>query len=190
MRKIHSLGFCTLLAPVMMLGAGPALADEDRATQRGEQMQQHVPEATQPRTTTPEGQPGLDPMRQRGQDAPGRMQQPGAATRPGQQQAMRDGFLASVPAGGIRADDLIGSNIRSRADNSNIGSVSDIVIDQDGRVVAVIVGVGGFLGLGQKDVAIGWDAIQRTQKRTGRGYDYFIDASEESLRNAPTFRAD
>lgn len=53
-----------------------------------------------------------------------------------------------------RAGRLIGttmSNIRGE----QIGKVEDVVIDADGKVVAVLVGVGGFLGLGETTVAIG-----------------------------------
>ncbi len=39
--------------------------------------------------------------------------------------------------------------------DESIGKVEDVVIDSDGKVVAVLVGVGGFLGLGETTVAIG-----------------------------------
>ncbi|CAD7031541.1 photosystem reaction center subunit H [Pseudorhizobium endolithicum] len=46
------------------------------------------------------------------------------------------------------------------ADGENIGSISDVLVSQDGSVNAVIVGVGGFLGLGQKDVAVDIGALE------------------------------
>ena len=45
-------------------------------------------------------------------------------------------------------------------DNAKIGDVDDILFEKDGKVVAFIVGVGGFLGVGQKNVAIDLSAFQ------------------------------
>ncbi|HEX2839760.1 PRC-barrel domain-containing protein [Hyphomicrobium sp.] len=53
-----------------------------------------------------------------------------------------------------RASKLIGTTMTNILDES-IGKVEDVVIDSDGKVVAVLVGVGGFLGLGETTVAIG-----------------------------------
>jgi sporulation protein YlmC with PRC-barrel domain len=53
-----------------------------------------------------------------------------------------------------RASQLIGTTMTNILDES-IGKVEDVVIDSDGKVVAVLVGVGGFLGLGETTVAIG-----------------------------------
>ncbi len=53
-----------------------------------------------------------------------------------------------------RAGKLIGATMTNVLDET-IGTVEDIVIDSDGKVVAVLVGVGGFLGLGETTVAIG-----------------------------------
>jgi len=53
-----------------------------------------------------------------------------------------------------RASKLIGTTMTNMLDES-VGTVQDIVIDADGKVVAAIVGVGGFLGLGETTVAIG-----------------------------------
>ena len=61
-----------------------------------------------------------------------------------------DQWLASKFSG----TDVIGPN------NEKIGDVSDILFDKSGKVVGVIVGVGGFLGIGQKDVAIDMSAFQ------------------------------
>jgi hypothetical protein len=45
-------------------------------------------------------------------------------------------------------------------DNAHIGDVSDLLFDKNGRVAGVIVGVGGFLGIGEKYVAIDLSAFQ------------------------------
>lgn len=45
-------------------------------------------------------------------------------------------------------------------DNKKIGDVNDLVFGKDGRIEAVVVGVGGFLGIGQKDVALPMSAFE------------------------------
>jgi len=59
---------------------------------------------------------------------------------------------------------LIGENVEN-PDGDNIGKVKDLVLDpRTGQVKQVVVGVGGFLGLGQKDVALPWDQLQIRQE--------------------------
>jgi sporulation protein YlmC with PRC-barrel domain len=45
-----------------------------------------------------------------------------------------------------------------------IGGVDDILIDKEGRVTAVIIGVGGFLGMGEKDVAVPFSSVRASEK--------------------------
>lgn len=101
-----------------------------------------------------------------------------------------DSFLASKPVSGFHADELIGSDVRAQADDEEVGTISDLIIDEDGQVVAVIVGVGGFLGMGEKDVAIGWDALQRTANDDGDGYEYRVNATKDSLTDASEYTDD
>ena len=61
-----------------------------------------------------------------------------------------DQFLASK----FKGTDVIG------ADNEKIGDVSDILFDKSGKIDAYVVGVGGFLGIGSKDVALSPSSFQ------------------------------
>jgi len=72
------------------------------------------------------------------------------------------------------------------ADADNFGDVTDLVIGQDGSVTAVIVGVGGFLGIGQKQVAVDFHDLQFTVAgdQTER---WVINTTREALENAPSF---
>jgi hypothetical protein len=54
----------------------------------------------------------------------------------------------------FKGTDVIGT------DDAKIGDVSDMLFDKDHKIIAYIVGVGGFLGIGQKDVAIAPDSFQ------------------------------
>ena len=53
----------------------------------------------------------------------------------------------------MMASKLIGTTVVS-ANNESIGDVNDVILDRNGQVMAVVVGVGGFLGIGEKDVAV------------------------------------
>lgn len=94
---------------------------------------------------------------------PAGAQQPMGAS-PGTQAPMsaQPGAMRPIDApqpGQIMGSDLRGSNVYGM-NNESIGDITDLVIDRDGRVAAVIIGVGGFLGIGQKDVAVPYQALQ------------------------------
>ncbi len=62
----------------------------------------------------------------------------------------------SVQAPGeVRSDKLIGRNIKN-TQNETIGEIKSVMLNQGGSVDSVIVGVGGFLGMGEREVALGW----------------------------------
>jgi PRC-barrel domain len=52
-------------------------------------------------------------------------------------------------------------------DNAQVGDVNDMLLDKNGKIIAVIVGVGGFLGIGEKNVAIDMGAFQVVPASTG-----------------------
>ena len=54
-------------------------------------------------------------------------------------------------------------NVYDPSDNK-IGGVDDILIDKEGRVTVVIIGVGGFLGMGEKDVAVPFRSVRASEK--------------------------
>ncbi|TWG98070.1 sporulation protein YlmC with PRC-barrel domain [Mesorhizobium sp. J18] len=69
-------------------------------------------------------------------------------------------------AKGHLASELIGKRVYNSTgdDAQNIGSVSDLVMDEQGAVQAIVVGVGGFLGIGQKEVALQYDLVQWAER--------------------------
>ena len=58
-----------------------------------------------------------------------------------------------------RSSKLIGLDIYNRADEK-IGDINEILLDKDGKVKAVVIGVGGFLGMGEHDVAVSMDKLK------------------------------
>jgi len=90
-----------------------------------------------------------------------------------------------APEGAQHAGDIIGANIYSRSDDTDLGEVRDLVIDRDGNIVAVIVGTGGVLGLGEKDIALSWDRV--SHEMDGDDIKLYVDMDEETLQDAPEY---
>jgi sporulation protein YlmC with PRC-barrel domain len=64
-----------------------------------------------------------------------------------------------------------------------IGTVDDVIVDDRGQVSALIIGVGGFLGVGEKDVAVAFDAVHPEMKN-GDWY-LTLDTTKDALKSAP-----
>jgi putative membrane protein len=87
----------------------------------------------------------------------------------------------------VSVTDYYKQNVYDASDNT-IGEVSDVVLDKHGHVTAVILSVGGFLGLGTKYVSIPFNALHMTEKN-GKRY-LVMDTTKESLTSAPGYQFD
>ncbi len=67
--------------------------------------------------------------------------------------------MTQMPQDLMRGSRLMGIDVYG-ADNEKIGDIDEILVDRQGKIHGLVVGVGGFLGIGQKDVAIPFDQIQ------------------------------
>ena len=98
-------------------------------------------------------------------------------------------FYTSHP-GQMRASKLIGFNVKNNA-NETIGEINELILDKDGKVVAVVVGVGGFLGIGQHEVAIDYKSLNikyDPNAMTDAGATtVVVDATKDSLKAAPAW---
>ena len=103
-------------------------------------------------------------------------------------QASPSGYMNTKPDGGFHSDDLIGTEVKNRRTDESIGEVSKLVLDKDGKVVAAVVSVGGILGLGERDVAIEWNQIER--EFDGDEVTLSVDLIEGSLDNAPEYESE
>ncbi|MBZ8134639.1 PRC-barrel domain-containing protein [Afifella sp. IM 167] len=103
--------------------------------------------------------------------------------------AMKDGSAtmrtASAKANGTSADNLLGSTVYGSNDES-VGEIGDVIVSQKGDVEAVIIDVGGFLGIGEKPVAVEYDTLN-VQKNTDGETRYSISATEDQLDKAPAY---
>lgn len=70
----------------------------------------------------------------------------------------------------------------------DIGEINDVLLDSEGNVKAVILGIGGFLGMGERDVSVNMDEI-RIVTEEGDSDDRFlvVNTSKEMLEKAPAF---
>ena len=77
-------------------------------------------------------------------------------------------------------------------DNAKVGDVSDLLFEKNGKVVGLIVGVGGFLGIGEKNVAIDMSAFQMVPTDTGssdpNNVKLKVSWTKDQLKNAPDFQ--
>lgn len=96
-------------------------------------------------------------------------------------------FMTKQSADQIRSDQLVGSDIVNAADDK-IGSISDLIMDKDGQVVGIIVGVGGFLGMGEKQVALSWDSVEITTGEDNDNYQVMTPVEKEDLEDATEYR--
>jgi hypothetical protein len=83
----------------------------------------------------------------------------------------------------FKGTDVIGAN------NEKIGDVSDILFDKDAKVLAYVIGVGGFLGIGQKDVALAPTAFQLMPPTDRDNMKLQLSMTKDELKAAPDFKA-
>ena len=90
-------------------------------------------------------------------------------------------------AGQMSANDLMNKPVKNGA-NETVGDINDVRIDSKGKVTLVVVGVGGFLGLGEKDVAVPFEQLSFTRDVDG-ALVITANVTKESLESAPAWKA-
>jgi len=88
----------------------------------------------------------------------------------------------------LAKQDLIGQTVYA-ADKAKIGSISDLILSKDGKSVeGFVIGVGGFLGIGEKSVALKMDRLKMAPGADGT-LQLSMDMSKDELSNTPTFKS-
>jgi hypothetical protein len=108
--------------------------------------------------------------------------QPEAAPRP---PAAGEGIPALV-VDGDQMMGVLGRQVRSSA-GEDMGRIVDVIIDKTARVRAAVIDFGGFLGVGNRQIAVAWSAI-RLPSRDKPGA-LVVDFTRDQLRVAPTYKA-
>ncbi|MFG1299410.1 PRC-barrel domain-containing protein [Xanthobacter sp. V3C-3] len=94
-------------------------------------------------------------------------------------------FIAQQSADQMLASDLIGMTVRGGGDE-NLGEINDLVVDRSGTVMGALIGVGGFLGMGEKDVAVPFQAVEITRGTDGKER-LVLRKTKDELKAAPAF---
>jgi len=92
-------------------------------------------------------------------------------------------FVTVQPSAAVTSR-LLGTKV-TNAQNESIGDIADLVIGDGKTVQAVILGVGGFLGIGERYVAVSPDSV--TLVRDGDGWKASVNATKDELSKAPAF---
>ena len=109
--------------------------------------------------------------------------QPSGATTPGAAKAI----IPEQAPSQLRAEDLLGTNVFD-AQGKNVGSVDDLIFDEQQKITGVVVGVGGFLGIGKKDVGLNWQQAKFEEDRNAGTKKIVISLTKADLEAAPYFK--
>jgi sporulation protein YlmC with PRC-barrel domain len=95
--------------------------------------------------------------------------------------------LKTLPSDSLTVSDIYQQDVYDEQDKK-IGSIKDILLDRGGQVTAVIVGIGGLLGVGTTDVAVPFKAL-RVKEKDAKRY-LVLNATKEMLEGATSFTYD
>jgi hypothetical protein len=115
-----------------------------------------------------------------------------ASTRPSASNVVKapvSGQIVVQDANTILAKDLIGQTVFA-PDKIKIGGISDLILSKDAKTVeGFVIGVGGFLGIGEKSVAMKLDRLQMTQDTKSGGLQLTMDVNKDELARTPSFKS-
>ena len=97
-------------------------------------------------------------------------------------------IMTSLPNEAVTVTHWYKQNVYDPSD-SKIGEIMDVLVDRSGKATALIVGVGGFLGAGEEDVAVPFEAVRTTKKGNDDWY-LVMNSSKDALKNAKGFKYD
>ncbi|QLL63701.1 PRC-barrel domain-containing protein [Sinorhizobium mexicanum] len=137
-----------------------------------------APTQTQPGGTTP---PATEPPADQAQTPP-----PAGNEAPADKTAKSD-YLTEQADDQIATSDYVGQSVYNAADES-IGKIDDLLIKKDGGVEAAVIGVGGFLGIGEKNVAVPFDRIEISEQADTAALKLTTTETADTLKAAPEFK--
>jgi sporulation protein YlmC with PRC-barrel domain len=137
---------------------------------------QPPPAEAQP-TTQPEGTAGTEP-----QAAQPETIAPAAGTT-GTEQTIKPEQAETE----LLAEDLMGANVFG-PDGKEVGTVEDLILDEQQKIAGVVVGVGGFLGIGKKEVGLSWEQAKLVESADTGAKTIMIGLTKEELEAAPDFK--
>jgi sporulation protein YlmC with PRC-barrel domain len=93
--------------------------------------------------------------------------------------------MSSLPTDSSTVTNYYKQDVYDKGQHS-VGKIDDVLIDKSGKITALIVGVGGFLGAGEKDVAMPFSAVS-SEKKNDKWY-LTVDETKDSLKNAAGYK--
>ncbi|CAN7667030.1 PRC-barrel domain-containing protein [Rhizobium sp. LjRoot254] len=104
-------------------------------------------------------------------------------TRP---EITREGYLAAQ-ATELTADKLTGARVYGPNDE-DVGEINRIILDNNGQVDRVVLDIGGFLGVGEHQIAVTMDELNIVKNTKGDDFRVYIDANQANLKAQPEFK--
>jgi sporulation protein YlmC with PRC-barrel domain len=99
-------------------------------------------------------------------------------------------MLRQMPAEALTVTDWYKQDVYD-PNNNKIGEVMDVLLDKSGRVTSLIIGVGGFLGAGEKDVAVPFEAVRvNKNNKNNKKFTLVMNTTKDDLKSAPGFKYD
>jgi sporulation protein YlmC with PRC-barrel domain len=121
------------------------------------------------------------------QQAPGTNAAPPSANQPAMNAPAPGGaekFMTNEAPNQWRVGSLWNKSVYN-AQGKSIGDLNDVLVGPDGKIQALVIGVGGFLGLGEKNVAIDYNYVEKNGNITPNRIT--LNMTDQDLRSAPTF---
>jgi hypothetical protein len=96
--------------------------------------------------------------------------------------------MSTIPANSASITHWYKQSVYDPSD-AKIGEIVDVLIDREGKATALMIGVGGFLGIGQKDVAVPFNAVRVTTKDNNKWY-LVMNSTKDALKEAKGYKYD
>ena len=95
--------------------------------------------------------------------------------------------VPSVTVIGTRqGTNILGRQVRSKADE-NIGRIVDVIVDRSGQVRAAVIDFGGFFGVGNRKIAVDWDALDFAADGDKRDF-VNLELTRDQVKTAPEYK--
>ena len=98
-----------------------------------------------------------------------------------------DTLMTTMPGDAVTVTNWYKQNVYDRS-NNKIGEIEDVLVDKTGKISAVIISVGGFLGMDTKDVAAPFSSIHATMK--DNKWWLTMNTTKDALKSAPGYKYD
>lgn len=99
---------------------------------------------------------------------------------------VRDGYTAL--AGTDLTADMLKGAVAYDAQDKNVGEVGDLVLGTDGQVEQIVIDVGGFLGMGEKPVALSLDQVDILRQTNGNDVRVYVALTKAELEALPDYK--